>query len=150
MSCSGSEESLRIRLPTTPEVIEPLTLTKVRIISINGSIDINKPASSNGIPKVDNTMMAANVAPPPTPATPNEAIMDMPITEAINPIDQGSSPIVGAIIIANMAGYTPAQPFWPMVAPNDAEKFAIGLAIPSLLICTSIFKGIVAAELRDS
>ena len=56
----------------TPAVIEPLTFNAVRPISINGSTEIKTPAKASGKSSADNTRIAANVAPPPTPATPNE------------------------------------------------------------------------------
>ena len=39
---------------------------------MRGSIDISTPARATGRLSVDNTSIDANVAPPPTPATPNE------------------------------------------------------------------------------
>ena len=54
--------------------MEPLTFNAVRPISIKASTEINTPASAIGKSIADKTMMAANVAPPPTPATPNELI----------------------------------------------------------------------------
>ena len=61
-------------LDNVPAVIAPFTFSAVRPISINGSIEINKPTNSNGRFKVDNTTIAAKVAPPPTPAIPKEEI----------------------------------------------------------------------------
>ena len=43
-------------------------------MSINGSMEISKAATVTGNPNAGKTMKAANVAPPPTPATPNELI----------------------------------------------------------------------------
>ena len=59
---------------TTPESIESLTFNAVLPISISGSTEISRPASPTGKPKDERTISAANVAPPPTPATPKELI----------------------------------------------------------------------------
>lgn len=53
---------------------------------MRGSIDISTPARATGRLSVDNTSIDANVAPPPTPATPNELI----ITTAISVTTIGS------------------------------------------------------------
>lgn len=50
----------------------PFTLSAVRPISMSGSMEMSKPINSSGKPNVDSTTIAANVAPPPTPAMPNE------------------------------------------------------------------------------
>lgn len=55
-----------------PANIESLTFNAVLPISINGSTEINTPAKAIGKFNVESTSIAANVAPPPTPATPNE------------------------------------------------------------------------------
>ncbi|MCY1450979.1 hypothetical protein D9M71_678220 [compost metagenome] len=54
-------------------------------------------------------------------------------------------PIVGATITASIAGYKPAQPFWPIVAPNEAEKLAIDSGIPKRRVCASMLSGMLAA-----
>ncbi|MNP78306.1 hypothetical protein D3C76_1758830 [compost metagenome] len=53
---------------------------------------------------VDNTIREAKVAPPPTPATPNELIMTTRIKVTMKSQLSGSIPTVGAIITASMAG----------------------------------------------
>ena len=58
-----------------PERIESLTFKAVLAISIKGSTEINKSTNPTGSPNVDNTIKEAKVAPPPTPATPNELII---------------------------------------------------------------------------
>ena len=60
------------RAVPVPAKIESFTFNAVRPISIKGSIEISTPASATGKFNVDNTKIDANVAPPPTPATPNE------------------------------------------------------------------------------
>ena len=86
-----------------PASIESLTFNAVRPISINGSTEIKTPASATGKFNVDNTIMDANVAPPPTPATPNQLIITTPMTDNIN-CKLTSTPAAGATIIANIAG----------------------------------------------
>ncbi|MOA41144.1 hypothetical protein D3C78_1630820 [compost metagenome] len=54
-------------------------------------------------------------------------------------------PTVGATITANIAGYRPAQPFWPMVAPNEAAKLAIDCGMPRRRVCASMLSGMLAA-----
>ena len=49
-------------------------------------------------------MSAANVAPPPIPAIPKELIATTPTRVNMNVGSSGSIPIVGAIIVANIAG----------------------------------------------
>lgn len=75
-----------------PDKIEPFTFNAVRPISINGSTVISKPASATGKFIDDNTISAANVAPPPTPATPNELIPMIKIKGNKKPGDNGSIP----------------------------------------------------------
>ncbi len=53
-----------MRLVTVPAAIGPLTLSAVRPMSINGSIEIGKPTSATGKSIADSTIKAANVAPP--------------------------------------------------------------------------------------
>ena len=62
-------------LVTAPAVMEPLTFTAVRPMSISGSTEISSPANATGKFSVESTTSAANVAPPPTPAIPNEPIV---------------------------------------------------------------------------
>ena len=52
----------------------------------------------------DSTISAANVAPPPTPATPMEPMVTTAISMAMKLDVYGSMPTVGAIITASMAG----------------------------------------------
>ncbi|MNI79283.1 hypothetical protein D3C73_1357300 [compost metagenome] len=80
-------------------------------MSMSGSTEINNPARATGRFIVDNTIREAKVAPPPTPATPNELIMTTRIRVIMKSQLSGSIPTVGAIITASMAGYIPAQPF---------------------------------------
>src|SRR5690606_6199708 len=137
------------RLVTAPAVIDPLTLIAVRPMSISGSTEISRPARATGRLSVDSTISAANVAPPPTPAMPNDPSVATITSDTRNAGDVGSTPALGAIITASMAGYSPAHPFWPIVAPKLAAKFAIAGDTPSLLICVSMLSGIVAALDRD-
>src|SRR5699024_2232974 len=88
----------------TSVVNPPLTFNAVRAISISGSIEINKPTIATGRFNTDNTIREANVAPPPTPATPKD-----PIATTINNVKMkdgvnGSIPTVGATITASIAG----------------------------------------------
>ena len=53
-------------------------------MSIKGSTEISTPANAIGKSSADNTKIAANVAPPPTPATPNELIATIKITAIKN------------------------------------------------------------------
>lgn len=92
------------RLATVPAVAEPLTFNAVRPMSIKGSIEINRPASATGRFMADSTISAANVAPPPTPATPMESMATTAISMAMKLNVYGSMPTVGAIITASMAG----------------------------------------------
>lgn len=93
-----------VRLVTNPETMDPLTFSAVRPISISGSIEINTPAKATGRFIVDRTIKEAKVAPPPTPATPNELIMTTTINVAMKDGDSGLMPWVGAIMTASMAG----------------------------------------------
>ena len=49
-------------------------------------------------------MSEANVAPPPTPATPNELIATTATRPATNAGENTSMPTVGAMMVASMAG----------------------------------------------
>ena len=129
--------------------MEPFTLRAVRAMSINGSIEINRAATVTGKPIAGSTMNAANVAPPPTPATPKELIAIIPTRPAMNDGSNGSMPMLGATMVASIAGYIPAQPFWPMVAPKLAARLAIGAGTRSESIWVSTLSGMLAAELRD-
>ena len=93
-----------MRPVTVPAVIEPLTFTAVRPMSISGSTEISRPASATGRFNVERTTSAAKVAPPPTPAMPNEPRVATITTDAMNEIEVGSTPALGAIIIASIAG----------------------------------------------
>ena len=64
-----------------------------------------------GKPNIGNTIKAAKVAPPPTPATPTELSVTTQTKVRIQIGSNGLIPTVGATITANMAGYKPAQPF---------------------------------------
>ena len=92
------------RLVTVPAVIEPLTFRAVRPMSISGSTEISKPASATGKSIADSTIRAANVAPPPTPATPTEPMVMMASSGSRKLTVNGSTPTVGAIMTASMAG----------------------------------------------
>lgn len=81
-----------VRLVTSPDTIDPLTLSAVRPISISGSTDINTPAKATGKFIVERTIKEANVAPPPTPATPNELIITTSIKVTMNDGDKGFIP----------------------------------------------------------
>src|SRR5471030_2793687 len=132
-------------LVMVPAVIEPLTLSAVRPISISGSTEISKATSVTGKPIAGRTISAARVAPPPTPATPAELRVTIPTSVAIHIGSNGLIPTVGATITASIVGYKPAQPFWPIVAPKDAAKLAIDSGIPRRRVCASTLSGIVAA-----
>src|SRR3990167_4712474 len=134
-----------IWLVIAPAVIEPLTFNAVRPISISGSTEISNATNDTGKPIAGSTISAANVAPPPTPATPAELKVTIATSVAIHSGSSGLMPTVGATITANIAGYRPAQPFWPMVAPNDAAKLAMDCGMPRRLVCASMLSGIVAA-----
>ena len=75
--------SRKIWLVIVAAVIAPFTFKAVRPMSINGSIDISNATSVTGSPIVGRTIKAANVAPPPTPATPIELNVTMPTSVAI-------------------------------------------------------------------
>ena len=108
-------------------------------------MEISKATKVTGKPIIGKTISAAKVAPPPTPATPIELKVT---TQAKVKIQIGSSgliPTVGATITASIAGYKPAQPFCPIVVPNEAEKLAIDSGTPKRRVCASIFNGILAA-----
>ena len=93
-------------------------------------MEISSATSVTGKPIAGSTINAANVAPPPTPATPTELSVTTATSVAIHTGSNGLMPTVGATITASMAGYRPAQPFWPMVVPNDAAKLAIDSGTP--------------------
>ncbi|MNI96065.1 hypothetical protein D3C73_1544490 [compost metagenome] len=96
---------------SVPAVMEPLTFNAVRPISISGSTEISRATSVTGRPIAGSTISAANVAPPPTPATPAELTVTIPTSVAIHIGSSGLIPTVGATITASIAGYSPAQPF---------------------------------------
>ncbi len=73
----------------------------------------------------------------------------MAINVKINEGVKGSIPTVGAIITANIAGYIPAHPFWPIVRPNEPAKFAIPSGTPNCLVCVLTFKGNAPALVRE-
>ena len=134
-----------IWLVTVPATIAPLTFNAVRPMSINGSTEISSATNDTGKPIAGSTINAAKVAPPPTPATPAELKVTMATNVAIHTGSSGLMPTVGATITANIAGYRPAQPFWPMVAPNEAAKLAIEDGIPKRRVWASILSGMLAA-----
>src|SRR5690625_128848 len=135
-----------VLLETTPANMEPLTFTIVLPISITGSIAINRPTKPTGRPIAERTVRPAKVAPPPTPAIPKEANVVTIISWIRKAGSNGLIPTAGAIITATIAGYTPAQPFCPILAPSDADKFAWDFATPNFSVCASIFIGIAAAD----
>ena len=96
--------SPRMRLVSVPAVMEPLTLSAVRPMSMSGSIEIKRPTSATGKSIAESTMSAANVAPPPTPATPIEPMVTMAMSCTMKLTVNGSMPTVGAIITASIAG----------------------------------------------
>src|SRR5471030_1856156 len=134
-----------IWLVIAPAVIEQLTFNAVRPMSISGSTEISNATSDTGKPIAGSTISAANVAPPPTPATPAELKVTMATNVAIHSGSSGLIPTVGATITASIAGYSPAQPFWPMVAPNEAAKLAIDCGIPKRRVWASMLSGMLAA-----
>ena len=87
-----------------PAVIEPLTFVAVRPMSMSGSTEISSPARATGRLSADSTTSAANVAPPPRPAMPTEPRADTVITELMNDHEVASTPALGAIITASIAG----------------------------------------------
>ena len=84
--------------------MESLTLSAVRPMSINGSTDAMRPTISIGSPMVPSTIRLANVAPPPTPATPNELITMMAISMTTHVGSNTLIPTVGAMSVAIIAG----------------------------------------------
>jgi len=114
-------------------------------MSINGSTEISNATSDTGRPIAGSTISAAKVAPPPTPATPTELKVTIATSDAIHIGSSGLMPTVGATITASIAGYKPAQPFWPMVAPNEAAKLAMEDGIPRRRVCASMLSGMLAA-----
>lgn len=78
---------------------------------MSGSTDARTATTSMGSPIVPSTMSEANVAPPPTPATPNELMATTTMSGTKNVGDSTSMPTVGATMVASIAGYTPAHPF---------------------------------------
>lgn len=87
-----------------PAVIAPETLSAVRAISIKGSIEISSAAMVTGNPIAGSTISAAKVAPPPTPAIPNQLTTIIATRDRMKLISIGSIPTVGATITANIAG----------------------------------------------
>ena len=71
--------------------IYPAMLSVMVALSMSGSIEINSAAIVTGNPMAGNTISAANVAPPPTPATPNELMATMTISPA-DPLDHRPGP----------------------------------------------------------
>ncbi len=126
-------------------MIEPLTFNAVRPMSISGSTEISKATRDTGKPMAGSTISAAKVAPPPTPATPAELRVTIATRVAIHSGSSGLMPTVGATMTASMAGYSPAQPFCPMVAPNEAAKLAMDWGIPRRRVCASMLRGMLAA-----
>ncbi len=88
----------------TPATMESLTLSAVRPMSMSGSTEAIRPTISMGRPMVPSTMRLAKVAPPPTPATPNELITMMAIMPTTHVGSNTSMPTVGAMSVAIMAG----------------------------------------------
>lgn len=146
---ASRSKSLILALVTIPATILPLTFVAVRAISINGSTEITKPTMATGKFIAPKTINEANVAPPPTPATPNELIVTIATNIKIKPILKTSIPAAGATIVASIAGYTPAQPFCPIDKPKLAEKFAVASSTPNALVCVSIFNGNAPALERE-
>ena len=72
-------------------------------MSIRGSIEIKTPANATGKFSVDKTNIDANVAPPPTPATPNELIITTATNVTIN-CKSIFTCATGATMIASIAG----------------------------------------------
>lgn len=82
------------RLAIVPAVIEPETFSAVRAMSINGSIEISSAAMVTGKPIAGRTIKAANVAPPPTPAIPNELMVIIAINDRIKCRSSGLIPLL--------------------------------------------------------
>ena len=91
-------------LVTIPATMLPLTFTAVRAISINGSTEITNPTIATGKFIAPKTISEANVAPPPTPATPKELIVTIATSIKINSKLKTFTPAAGATIVANIAG----------------------------------------------
>ncbi|EKE31237.1 hypothetical protein MJ3_09713 [Salimicrobium jeotgali] len=87
-----------------PAVVLRLTFRAILPISMRGPTDINNPARPTGKFTVDNTIMAASVAPPSTPITPKELIATTATTVTKREREGGTMFIVGAIMTANIAG----------------------------------------------
>ena len=133
-----------------PATMESLTLRAVRPMSMSGSTDARTATTSIGSPIVPNTMSEANVAPPPTPATPNELMATTAMSGTKNVGDSTSMPTVGATMVASIAGYTPAHPFCPIDMPKLAARFADALSTPRALCCVSMLSGSAPALERDT
>ncbi len=73
-------------------------------MSISGSTEITKPTIATGKFIAPKTIREAKVAPPPTPATPNELIVTTATNIKINCKLKTSIPTVGATMVANIAG----------------------------------------------
>ncbi len=43
----------------------------------------------------------------------------------------------------------PAQPFWPIVAPNEAAKLAMPSGVPRRAVCVATLIGIEPALVRE-
>ena len=74
------------REETTPANMLSLTFVKVRIMSMTGSTEMTRPAIVTGKFSAPNTIKAAKVAPPPTPATPKELIVTTKINVNTKPM----------------------------------------------------------------
>ena len=73
-------------------------------MSMSGSMEISSAAMVTGKPMAGSTTRAAKVAPPPTPAMPKLETATMATRPVMKEKLKGSTPRVGAIIVASMAG----------------------------------------------
>ena len=101
VSLSKLSKALDVSVPAT---MLPLTFKAVLPMSMSASTEISIPARATGKFSEERTIKAANVAPPPTPAIPNELIPIIKTSGTIKLIVKGSMPTVGAIMTASMAG----------------------------------------------
>ena len=79
--------------------------------AISGSTEISSATRVTGRPMAGRTISAANVAPPPTPATPAELTVTMPTSVAIHSGSKVSMPTAGATItVQNESGLKRSVP----------------------------------------
>lgn len=78
-----------------------------------GSIAMTNAMMLSGRFSVPKTIRLAKVAPPPEPATPKEATVTTATSVITNCRERMFVPERVAEMAPRIAGYTPAQPFWP-------------------------------------